>query len=321
MTSQPNTVSSIDLGLPLEAQVLSQFFDQDFVPFDYINALISISLKNSTNPSSSINNKTNELHSSTSLKLLYQRLNGLNLHFNEYNNELIKRFDQSYNKLISTSSQIISYGNDDGNGNYENDVATKNNDEIITRLKYHLATLNSSMFSLLEDLQNTKNNLNLINNNNDVDNEDAKAIKNLKDLNLIKLRMNQVKSSFELLKSLIASSEENKTTSSSTSSSTSASSSHNNITVEEFKNSITVLQDLMNEQLTNEINIFNSNKDIKINEKLTKIIDNMINLQPIFKSFVHFQTTYSTFVEFLKFQKDNYLKLFEQQQEGGIKGT
>jgi hypothetical protein len=298
MASNTN-ISSIDLGLPLEAQVLSQFFDEDFVPVDYINALLSTSL-NVSSQTNNINNKSNELHSSVSLKLLFQRLSALSLHFNEYTNELTKRFDQSYSKLLTSSSQIISYNNQISV--IDNDLNNNDFEDIITRLQYHLATLNTSMYSLLEDLKNTKNNLSIV----DPYKKDNKTIDDLKTLVLIKCRINEVKESFELLKSLVASVEadtllenpKNK----------------NNISIDDFKKSLVILHDLIQDQISNEIKIYqeakSNNKDVIINEKLIKIIDNMINLQPFFKSLIHFQIAYASFVDFLKVQKNNYLNLF-----------
>lgn len=298
MTSNTN-ISSIDFGLPLEAQVLSQFFDEDFVPVDYINALISTSL-NVSSQTNNINNKSNELHSSVSLRLLFQRLSALSLHFNEYTNELTKRFDQSYSKLLTSSSQIISYNNQISV--LDNDLNNNDSEDIVTRLQYHLATLNTSMYSLLEDVKNTKNNLSIV----DPYKKDNKTIDDLKTLVLIKCRINEVKESFELLKSLVASVEADASLENPTN--------KNNITIDDFKKSLVILHDLIQDQISNEIKIYqdakSNNKDVIINEKLIKIIDNMINLQPFFKSLIHFQIAYSSFVDFLKVQKNNYLNLF-----------
>lgn len=331
MSFNSQQVSNIDLGLPLEAQVLSQFFDQDFVPTDYINALINASLNNNSNSNNAnnspqaLNNKSTQLNSASSLKILFRRCSALSLHFNEYTNELCKRFDRSYEKLHTASSQIISYDSqfqlgpannfeDDIDGDLEDDTknsskkdGTDSNKEIVTRLQYHLATLNTSMYSLLDDLEHTRTKLDSI----DPSKRDTQEIDELQTLVMIKNRVEEVKASFNLLKSLVASSEiEN------------SSDVVNNITVKkitvhEFKNALNVLTDLMKDQITQEMELYNTavenGSDIEINEKLIKIINNMINLQPIFKSLVHFQAPYATFVAFLKQQKSNYLDLFNEK--------
>lgn len=329
-----DSISTVDLGLPLEAQVLSQFFDQDFVPSDYINALLTTSLNASTQTSNTnaLNNKSVQLYSASSLKVLFQRCSSLSLHFNEYTNELAKRFDQSYETLLTTSTQIISYNNNsqissesnilseslDNNSqnSNENNNNTDNNkqgsNEFVTRLQYHLATLNASMYTLLDDLKQTRQGLNTL--ESDKLNVEPKSLEDLKKLVLIKNRIKEVKDTFALLKSIVASSE--------------IDDSNNNImevenfrnsqiSVSEFKNAISVLYDLMKEQVSKEIDLFQNSKQnvnsIEINHKLVKIIDNMIKLQPVFVSLSQFQAIYNTFVEFLKIQKGNYLNLFDTE--------
>lgn len=311
MSFKETQISTIDLGLPLEAQVLSQFFDPEFIPSDYINALFMTSL-NSNNQSNSINNKSNELYSASSLNILFKRCSSLSLHFNEYTNELAKRFDQSYEKLYSSSTQIISYDNNSSNDKFLADEnEDKESNDIVTRLQYHLATLNTSMYTLLEDLKNTRVRLNDI----DPTKRDTKEIENLQTLVLIRTRIEEVKSSFNLLKSLIASSEIEDSKGELNNSKTFK---NDKITVSEFKNALSVLHNLMQDQISQEIELFNTSKKngtpIEINKKLIKIIDNMINLQPIFKSFINFQTSYAVFVEFLKDQKSNYLDLFDENE-------
>ncbi|KAG0684535.1 hypothetical protein C6P40_002682 [Pichia californica] len=315
--SYDNHISSIDLGLPLEAQVLSQFFDPEFIPSDYINALIITSLNsNSNNNNQQLNNKSNELYSASSLKLLFKRCSALSIHFNEYTNELSKRFDQSYENLYTSSSQIISYDQINNNNNkIENEMIEDNEDEkeIVTRLQYHLATLNTSMYSLFDELKNTREKLNNI---DPIKNNESNKIKELNSLLLIKNRIEKVQLSFNLLKSIVASSEiedsENDLNNIKLIKS-------NKILLNEFKNALLILQNLMKDQISQEIELINKNnlnngkEKLKINLKLIKIIDNMINLQPIFKSFINFQSSYSLFVEFLKEQKENYLNLFKNE--------
>ena len=311
MSFNEKPVSTIDLGLPSEAQVLAQFFDQDFNPSDYINALFMTSLNASAPISNALSNKSLELNSASSLKILFKRCSALSLHFNEYTNELVRRFDQSYEKLHSSSSQIISYDGQNQLGlslKSSDDDTTAESKEIVTRLQYHLATLNTSMYSLLDDLKQTREKLDII----DPKKTNKNAVDDLQKLVLVKKRVEEVKISFNLLKSLVASSEIEDAREDFQNAATFKS---DRITVAEFKNALAVLRKLMQEQLSQEIDLYNNSKKdghpAEVNQKLMKIIDNMINLQPIFKSFLNFQSSYAAFVEFLKEQKSNYLNLFD----------
>lgn len=304
MSFQDTKISSVDLGLPLEAQVLSQFFDQDFIPSEYINALITTTLTSQS--VNNINNKSNELYPSSTMKLAFQRLSALSSHFNIYTQELTKQFDSEYAKLLNSSTQIISYNSHLS----ESNAPSSSNDEVITRLQYHLATLNTLMYSLLEDLKQTKEKLDSINSTD----RDVGSVEELKTLVLVQKRIEEVENSFSLLKALVASSEIDDVSGPNAGNK----SKNNKISIEEFKSALIVLHDLMQDQISNEIELYQksqlSGQSIPINEKLISIIDNMINLQPIFKSLVHFQTAYATFVDFLKIQKSNYSNLFEHSK-------
>lgn len=282
MSQKNHAVSNVDLGLPLEAQVLAQFFDNDFVPVDYINALISSTI-NQTTSRNAINNKSTELTSSASLKLAVERMNCLVLHFNEYTDELLKRFDQSYDKLMSSSTQIISYSTNDDN-------------EAVTRLQYHLTNLNTSLYSLVEDIVQTNTNLEKLKLN---EGEDKKSIVELQELMKIKNNIKKVQDSFKLLKSLVASTETN------------ADKEVSEISISEFKDALGILTQLMQEQIQVEVKVVKETKETKINEKLIKIVDSMIELQPMFKSLIQFQPSYASFVDTLKVQKNGYMELFE----------
>jgi hypothetical protein len=300
-------VSSIDFGLPLEAQVLSQFFDADFIPADYINALVSTSLNSSstTTNNNSISGKSTELNTASSLRLLSQRCAALSTHFNEYTNELTRRFDENYDKLVTSSSQIISYSSSTS--------STKRSDDIVTRLQYHLATLNTSMYSLLEDLNSTRAKLAPLDPETLPQNDD---IENLKILVSVQRRIEDVKAAFNLLKSLVESTEtppEETNTETEAYAESKRSTSH--INIEEFKSAISVLRELMQEQVSNEISAYHNsvanNEQVQMNERLMKIVENMINLQPLFKGLVLYQPVYASFVEFLKIQRSNYRNLFD----------
>lgn len=271
-------ISQIDIGLPLEAKVLSQFFDPDFTPTDYINALIS-STVNQTVAKSSITNKTTQLATPASLKLALDRVNALSSHFNAYSTELQRRFDMNYDKLLASSTQIISYN-------------TTDEADPVTRLQYHLTNFNTSLYSLVEDMEQTSEKLAQLKVDEGAD-TDKSPVQELQRLIAVKRNVKLVQDTFTLLKSLVASTETNTDT-------------HmREVTAVEFKEAINVLTDLMREQFDTECN-----SNVKsVNEKLLKIVDNMINLQPMFKQLVHFQSPYATFVDFLKVQRARYMEI------------
>lgn len=307
---QKNSNVSIDLGLPLEAEVLSQFFDHDYNAVEYINALVAASLNSSDNQKSnnSISIRKNELNSDVSLKVFSQRCLALSTHLNEYTNELTKRFDQSYERLVNSSNQIISYNKSSNNRSSVEDVNNES-DDIETRLQYHLATLNSAMYLLLEDLNQTKEKLNKVK----VSESNDSKITELKTLMDSQAEINKVLKSYDLLKSIVESSTDVENLNSPNSSSES-SDKNNKIKLEDFKKAVAVLRNLVKDQIENEIQLVTNSTDdekIQINDKLLKIIDNMINLQPIFKSLIYFQTVYSSFVDFLKIERSRYVDLFD----------
>lgn len=287
---------TIDLESPLEAEVLSQFFDHDYDPIDYINALVSASINSTENATNNNNNnltiRRNEINSDISLKIFSEKCMILSSHFNEYINELSKRFDQNYEKLINSSNQIISYNEGDKSDNIE------------TRLQYHLKTLNSSMFLLLDDLKITKGKLNMIN-----DKSSNSNLIELRELMGNKSDIEKILKSYDLLKSIVESNIDNENENEDVTN-------INEIKLEDFKKSINVLKSLIKDQIDDEIQIFknnDNNTNIEINEKLIKIIDNLINLQPLFKSLIYFQTVYSSFVDFLKIEKSKYIELFNKE--------
>ena len=292
---------TIDLESPLEAEVLSQFFDHDYDPIDYINALVSASINSTENATTNNNNnltiRRNEINSDISLKLFSEKCMILSSHFNEYINELSKRFDQNYEKLINSSNQIISYNESD---------KSDESDNIETRLQYHLKTLNSSMFLLLEDLKITRDKLNMIN-----DKGSNSNLIELRELMENKSDIEKILKSYDLLKSIVESNIDNENEDVTN---------INEIKLEDFKKSINGLKNLIKDQIDNEIQIVKNNDDdndddtnIEINEKLLKIIDNLIDLQPLFKSIIYFQTVYSSFVDFLKIEKSKYIQLFNKE--------
>lgn len=307
LMSHSNTVSSIDLGLPLEAKVLSQFFEEDFVPVDYVNALVATSLNANTNSSTNsatISGTSNSLNSSLSLKVLNQRLNSLSFRYNEYTNELSNQFDRTYSKLLKSSIEVVSYSNT-GNIN-SNDFVDNDDPHSVTRLQYQLSTLKTSMYSLLEDLQVTKESINSI--NPEIDNL---PVSKLKELTEIQERIKNVDAAFELLKSLVASSD----AVNSQDLNNVKDKLNNKITIAEFGNSLNIIKQSIQEQIEKEMQSIKISSKVTKNDKLVKIIDSMIDMQPLFKSFVHFQVPYSSFVDFLKLQKSNYMNVFEASRE------
>lgn len=282
MAREQHTVSQIDIGLPLEAQVLSQFFDPDFTPTDYINALIS-STVNQTVSKSTMTSKTTQLTTPSSLRLALDRINALSSHFNEYSTELQRRFDQNYDKLLTSSTQIISY-------------STVDDTDPVTRLQYHLTNLNTSLYSLVEDMQHTQTSISQLQHG---DETDRASIRELQRLTAVRHNVRLVQDTFTLLKSLVASTETN------------SDAALREVTAAEFKDALGVLTDLMREQFDNECK---NSDSMSVNEKLIKIVDNMIDLQPLFKQFVHFQAPYATLVDFLKVQRARYFELIESKK-------
>lgn len=144
-----------------------------------------------------------------------------------------------------------------------------NGNDGITRLQFQTRTLKSSMMSLSEDIESTSEELEKLSSN--VNNP---IMINFQSLNDIKLKINQILDVFNELKSIFGSSSDDIKT----------------FTLEEFKNSINDLKSLLLTQLDENPN----------NDKLLKIINGLIDLNPIFDGFVHFKPFYNDFITTLE---------------------
>ncbi|GMG32901.1 unnamed protein product [Ambrosiozyma monospora] len=90
-----------------ENEVLSMFFDDSFVPHDYLDALFTSSLHISKQPSLQ-KTSNNEFSNTASLKSLQNKCSSLLTHLDYYTNELTREFEKNLNELQNSNS-IISY--------------------------------------------------------------------------------------------------------------------------------------------------------------------------------------------------------------------
>lgn len=157
---------------------LSMFFDSDFNPSNYVDALFQ---------SISNNKLQSQIYSKNNLQSLSNKCSNLvthlDYHTSELSNNLISQIE-----TLQNSSKIITQG--------------LNNDEVLnalndmTRLQYFINTLNNSILLLQTDIKQVNEELNV---NNE---SQPESINNLIKLKGIKNNLNQVLAIFERLNSI-----------------------------------------------------------------------------------------------------------------------
>ncbi|VEU23155.1 DEKNAAC104142 [Brettanomyces naardenensis] len=308
-----------------ENDVLSMFFDEDFVPHDFLDALFSSSLNRS-------NQKSLEFANARSLQTLQGRCSSLLTHLDYYTNELTRQFEGKMQDLENSSS-IISYKKDVGALSSEEDVPNRSavadsslvkgstnvatvdsGDDLygITRLQYYIDNLSSALTSTARDLAESNQELSKLNKN-----RNEGSVEDLIQLTKIKQRIGQVIEVFDTVRSLVASGN------------LSADKSENGIIlaptgqhddldenasdlhldVESFASAISLLKELILEQVSTERRNFQQGVSKDPKKDFVAIMQGMIDLEGFFRSMNGFYPEYKRFVQFLEKEKTRYLQL------------
>ncbi|CCH45716.1 Conserved oligomeric Golgi complex subunit [Wickerhamomyces ciferrii] len=292
----------------MSEELLSMFFDDEFVPHAYLDAFF-------TNGSKSINLKNqstiNQLQNNSSLLL-----SNLDFLTNELTNDLESKINKLYN-----SNSIVSYSYQNlNNNNTNNDNSSKL--KPTSRLEYYIDSLIISIQSLKEIIETTSNKINDIKGGTPSDSEEnqtltstnTSTVQKLINLSTAKVNLLQVLKNFELLKSIIDISKNNssnqndisKITAPTSTSSMKNSQNIDNITTTplEFQNSLNSLSDTIIEQFNLKIS---KEDNHTIDFEFLKKINNFINLLPIFKNLNGFYNIYNDFIKKVNKSKQNYL--------------
>lgn len=279
-------------------ELLSMFFDDEFVPHAYLDAFFSNDL-NSTNLKNSSNIQSLQHRSS----LLLSNLDFLT---NELTNDLESKIDKLYN-----SNSIISYSYNNTNNNETSTSKLK----PTSRLEYYIDSLLISIQSLNEIIESIQHKINTIKSNSTTTSETVQTLINL---SISKTNLFKVLNFLELIKSIVDISHDDTTTSSIPTTNkfaptTSSKTAYSNtpeiiITPTEFQNSLNILKDTIQEQF-----LLKSAKELEnqIDLEFLSKVNNFINLLPIFKNLntsgSGFFNIYNDFVKKISKSKQDYL--------------
>lgn len=277
-------------------ELLSMFFDDEFVPHAYLDAFFSNDLS-----SANLKNSSNIQSLQHRSSLLLSNLDFLT---NELTNDLESKIDKLYN-----SNSIISYS-------YNNNANETSTSKLkpTSRLEYYIDSLLISIQSLNEIIESIQLKINTIKSNSTTTSETVQILINL---SVSKTNLFKVLKFLELIKSLVDISHDDTTTTipttnkfapTTSSKSTSSNTPEIIITPTEFQNSLNILKDTIQEQF-----LLKSAKELEnqIDLEFLSKVNNFINLLPIFKNLnssgTGFFNIYNDFVKKISKSKQDYL--------------
>lgn len=265
-----------------ESDALSMFFNDDFVPHAYLDALFDNTLSGASRRQPGVRSR---LDSIENLQVLQSQCSGLLAHLDYYSKELTNDLEDRILKLHA-SSTVISF--DDG---------AQDDEGSTTRLDFYVENLINCINSLQDDIK--LYNVQIL--RLESSEEDKQVLTTLTSLKLAKSRILQVLKIFDTAK-LVATTAEledveevvkpgvaptsNKTTQ------------QVNIDSETFNKSLYLLEGAIDEEL----------KLHDIDDKvIVSKIDNLIRLLPLFKRLPNFYPNYASFVDRITLKKSNIL--------------
>lgn len=315
-----------------EEEVLSMFFDEDFAPTDYVDAIFSSGLRKED---TRMKDKSLHFANVASLQSLQTKCSSLLTHFDYYTNELTRRFEDKIRELENTSS-IISYRRNSNDEVENSEESTVGGPEAgITRLEYYVDNLTSSLISAQMDLASaTQKTTKFARDQSFLQTESS--VEELKQMIEIKRRIHKVVEVFDTVRSLISSGEDGEETAevanaenngvfeiAMTGSNTSGHQKEDELDLNEkdpdlhfsadtFASALSLLKELILEQISSERRLVqDEQRKMKGPKKeFVVVIDGMIRLEPFFSSMVRFNSQYKEFVGFLKTEKTRYMKIF-----------
>lgn len=265
-------------------KLLTMFFDDEFVPHAYLDALYSGGIAST---SSTITKGTSSYLSSKDIELLRQRSSVLLNHLDYYTKELTTDLEAKIQKLYNSNS-VISYSYDHSN---------KSEDKLkpTTRLEYYANSLSISMSSLRESIQLISDRM-----EQSGDSKDSISTKLIK-LNQSKDNLHRVLDTLNIIKSIIeinsasdngSTSHRDSVSSAPTNSKSSAHKTTENISIslKSFQESLDVLQATILEQ-------FQTAAGGNVSKELLAKVQEFIDLAPVFKNLSGFGSSYGTFVK------------------------
>lgn len=267
-------------------ELLNMFFDDEFVPHAYLDALFSAIPGATSDGSQSLTNPKN-------IELMQQRSATLLSHLDFYTSELTNNLETQLTKLRASNS-VVSYS-------YESSNEKKL--KPTTRLEYYIDSLSISVQSLNDTVANVTSKVSSLE-------TDSQTTQNLLELTKAKQNLIHVQQALETIKSIVEIVQDTpKTTSkSSRTAPTNAKNATSSLIIQpsQLSAALKVLQDTIKEQVSQRKR---SENDTEVDQELMTKIDDLSALMPIFKNLGEFQNVYADFVKNIQGEKEGYLKI------------
>lgn len=270
----------------MSEELLNMFFDDEFVPHAYLDALFSAIPGATSDGSQSLTNPKN-------IELMQQRSATLLSHLDFYTSELTNNLETQLTKLRASNS-VVSYS-------YESSNEKKL--KPTTRLEYYIDSLSISVQSLNDTVANVTSKVSSLE-------TDSQTTQNLLELTKAKQNLIHVQQALETIKSIVEIAQDTpKTTSkSSRTAPTNAKNATSSLIIQpsQLSAALKVLQDTIKEQVSQRKRTEN---DTEVDQELMTKIDDLSALMPIFKNLGEFQNVYADFVKNIQGEKEGYLKI------------
>lgn len=270
----------------MSEELLNMFFDDEFVPHAYLDALFSAIPGATSDGSQSLTNPKN-------IELMQQRSATLLSHLDFYTSELTNNLETQLTKLRASNS-VVSYS-------YESSNEKKL--KPTTRLEYYIDSLSISVQSLNDTVANVTSKVSSLE-------TDSQTTQNLLELTKAKQNLIHVQQALETVKSIVEIAQDTpKTTSkSSRTAPTNAKNATSSLIIQpsQLSAALKVLQDTIKEQVSQRKRTEN---DTEVDQELVTKIDDLSALMPIFKNLGEFQNVYADFVKNIQGEKEGYLKI------------
>ncbi|GAV55804.1 hypothetical protein ZYGR_0AY01970 [Zygosaccharomyces rouxii] len=259
-----------------ENGILEMFFDEGFVPHAFVDILLSNAA-----------NKDISQVQATSSSLLSR--------FDFYTRTLTKELEMTIQKLEKLSETLP------GTWTVKMDAADNDSTSVSamgsSKLEYYLDTLSSAVRVLEGDMAKINSQLDELDGKYE---SSSDILDQLKNLEKIKTRLNKVLDLFNQMKAILTISTADNDKSKANAKNENGSS----ITVEEFKNSLEVLEETISQSLTETTS---RETVMEKDEGLLKRIHLFTELKPLFQGLHKFYPVYSQFVDGIRKRTNEYL--------------
>ncbi|KAH3680416.1 hypothetical protein WICMUC_000347 [Wickerhamomyces mucosus] len=270
-------------------QLLSMFFDEEFVPHAYLDALYS----NSSQPHLKTPNKQISM---SDIKLIRQRSSILLKHLDYYTKELTNDLESKIQTLYNSNS-IISYSYNDFSLSGLKSEGTDSKLKPTTRLEYYVNSLSIS----ISTLQDTIEDINFKISENVSEKSHDSTTKLLK-LTNARNNLSRVAQCLETIRSII---DINPSTDTKPSSSIILAPTGSKVQQKDTiisASNFAICLDILGDTIIQQISKDSKNIDKGLVEKVKQLIE----LQPIFKNLSSFNNLYNNFVKRVETELKNY---------------